>query len=207
MKNESDRVRVVCRVNCGFLMLCSKVGHKLTYAIKTVVDKHTCVRILDNKSASSRWVAKEVLKKMKTYDNVRICDIIQDLRQNYFMSITVASAWKAKLIAKKMLEGDADKQYANLRRYAAELHRVNPENNLSISLEIPSPCMQPRFGSFYFCFDGCKNGFINGRRTFVGVDGFHLKTKYRGQLLIDVGRDPNDQYFPLAFGVVETETK
>jgi len=24
---------------------------------------------------------------------------------------------------------------------------------------------------------------------------------------VDVGRDPNDQYFPLAFGVVETETK
>ncbi|GAU10761.1 hypothetical protein TSUD_425840, partial [Trifolium subterraneum] len=26
-------------------------------------------------------------------------------------------------------------------------------------------------------------------------------------MLIAVGRDPNDQYFPLAFGVVETETK
>jgi hypothetical protein len=39
------------------------------------------------------------------------------------------------------------------------------------------------------------------------VDGCHLKTKYGGQLLIAVGRDPNDQYFPLAFGVVETETK
>jgi hypothetical protein len=39
------------------------------------------------------------------------------------------------------------------------------------------------------------------------VDGCHLKTKYGGQLLIAVGRDPNDQYFPLAFGVVENETK
>jgi hypothetical protein len=39
------------------------------------------------------------------------------------------------------------------------------------------------------------------------VDGCHLKIKYGGQLLIAVGRDPNDQYFPLAFGVVETETK
>lgn len=34
-----------------------------------------------------------------------------------------------------------------------------------------------------------------------------MKTKYDGQLLIVVGRDPNDQYFPLAFGVVESETK
>jgi len=44
-------------------------------------------------------------------------------------------------------------------------------------------------------------------RPFVGVDGCHLKTKYDGQLLLVVGRDPNDQYFSLAFGVVEVESK
>jgi hypothetical protein len=65
----------------------------------------------------------------------------------------------------------------------------------------------PRFSSFYFYFEGCKKGFTYGCRPFIGVDGCHLKTKYGGQLLIAVGRDPNDQYFPLAFGVVENETK
>lgn len=69
------------------------------------------------------------------------------------------------------------------------------------------PSIQPRFGSFYFYFDSCKKGFINGRRPFVRVDGCHLKTKYDGQILIVMGRDPNYQYFPLAFGVVELETK
>jgi hypothetical protein len=34
-----------------------------------------------------------------------------------------------------------------------------------------------------------------------------LKNKYGGQLLIVVGRDPNEQYLPLAFAVVETESK
>lgn len=76
-----------------------------------------------------------------------------------------------------------------------------------MNVEQPLPSIQPRFGLFYLCFDGCKKGFINGCRSFVGVDGCHLKTKYGRQLLIVVGRDPNDQYFPLAFGVVETETK
>ncbi|XP_058733140.1 uncharacterized protein LOC131604734 [Vicia villosa] len=126
-------VRVECRAKCGFLKLCSKVGHKHAFAIKTIFDKHTCARVLDNRSASSR-------------------------------------AWKAKLTAKRIIEGDADKQYANLRRYAAE-------------------------------------GFTNGCKPFVGVDGCHLKMKYGGPLLIIMGREPNDQYFPLAFGVVETETK
>jgi hypothetical protein len=52
-----------------------------------------------------------------------------------------------------------------------------------------------------------KKGFINGCRPFIGVDGCHLKTKYGGQMLITVGRNPNDQYFPLAFVVVKIETK
>ena len=34
-----------------------------------------------------------------------------------------------------------------------------------------------------------------------------LKITYGGQLLVAVGRDLNDQYFPLAFAVVENECK
>ncbi|XP_058776962.1 uncharacterized protein LOC131651313 [Vicia villosa] len=177
VKNEGYRVRVECKAKCGFLMICSKVGHKHTFAIKTIKDTHTCARILDNKSASSKWVAKAVVKKMQTSDKVGIYDIIQDMRQNYSVGITVCRAWKAKLIAKKIIEGDADKEYVNLWRYALELLRVNLGNTVKINI------------------------------TLHGVDGFHLKTKYGGQLLIAVGRDPNNQYFPLAFGVVETETK
>ncbi|XP_050909711.1 uncharacterized protein LOC127123544 [Lathyrus oleraceus] len=207
VKNEGDRVRVVCKHKCGFLVLCSKVGHKETFAIKTLVHKHTCARVLNNKSASSKWVAKHVVKRMQTSDTVRIRDIIQDMRQTYSVGIIVAKAWRAKLIAKKIIEGDADNQYTSIWRYAEELRRVNHGNTVKINVERPSPSIQPRFGSFYFCFDGCKKGFVHGCRPFVGVDGCHLKTKYGGQLLIAVGRDANDQYFPLAFGVVENETK
>ncbi|KAK2409855.1 hypothetical protein QL285_045255 [Trifolium repens] len=102
---------------------------------------------------------------------------------------------------------DSDRQYALLRRYAEELKKQCKHNSITVGVERPNPTLPPRFGSFYFCFDGCKKGFIHGCRPFIGVDGCHLKTKYGGQLLIAVGRDPNDQYFPLAFGVVETETK
>ncbi|XP_058741866.1 uncharacterized protein LOC131614273 [Vicia villosa] len=207
VKNESYRVRVECRAKCGFLILCSKVEHKHMCTIKTIHGSHTCARVLDSRSTNNRWVAKAVVKKMQKFESVRICDIIQYMRQNYSVVMNVAKAWKAKLIAKRIVEGDADKQYANLWRYAAELHRVNPGNTLKINVERPNPSIQPRFGSFYLSFDGCKQGFIKGCRPFVGVDGCHLKTKYGGQLLITVERNPNDQYFPLAFGVVETETK
>ncbi|XP_058741902.1 uncharacterized protein LOC131614317 [Vicia villosa] len=207
VKNESYRVRVECKAKCGFLVLCSKVGHKHTFAIKTLKDTHTCARILNNRSAKSKWVAKHVVKMLQTSETVRISDIIQEIRQKISIGISVARDWKAKMIAKKVIEGDADSQYAFIWRYAAEITRVNPDNTVKINVERPSPSIQPRFGSFYFYFDGCKKGFIHGCRPFVGVDGCHLKTKYGGQLLIVVVRDANDQYFLLAFSVVETETR
>lgn len=104
---------------CFFLTLCSKVGHKHTYAIKTLVGTHTCVRVLNNRFANSKWMAKVVVNKMQTYETMSIRDIMQDMRQNYFVRIIVARAWKEKFIVKNTIEGDVDKKYANLWRYVA----------------------------------------------------------------------------------------
>jgi hypothetical protein len=41
----------------------------------------------------------------------------------------------------------------------------------------------------------------------IGVDSGLLKGCYRGQLLAAVGRDPNDNIYPIAIAVVEAETK
>ena len=102
------------------------------------------------------------------------------------------------------MEGDASKQYGMLWSYGAELRKASAGNTCKLQLDRPDPTLEPRFGSFYMCLEGYKKGFVAGYRPFIGVDGCHLKTKYRGQLLIVVGTDSNDQYFPLAFAVVET---
>ncbi|XP_058769641.1 uncharacterized protein LOC131643444 [Vicia villosa] len=207
VKNERDRVRVECKGKCGFLALCSKVGSSKTYQIKTWVGTYSCARVLNNGCAKSKWVAKSVVNKMQSSEKVKIDDIIQDIRKTYSIGITPSRAWKAKEIAKGIVEGGDVRQYAMVWRYAAELKRACAGNTVKINVERPIPSIQPRFGAFYFCLDGCKRGFIQGCRPFIGVDGCHLKTDFGGQLLIAVGRDPNYQYFPLAFGVVETETK
>ncbi|KAK2427488.1 hypothetical protein QL285_026063 [Trifolium repens] len=145
---------------------------------------------------------------MHTSQKVMIRDIVQHTRTKFALNITPNTTWKAKQYATAIVEGDADRQYSLLRRYAEELRSKCKHNTVKIGVERPIPSdLHPRFGNFYFCFNGCKKGFINRCRPFIGVDGCHLKTKYGGQLLIAVGRDPNDQYFPLAFGIVETETK
>lgn len=91
VKNESYRVRVECKAKCGFLVLCSIMGHKHTYAIKTLVDTYVCVRVLNNICRSSKWVAKIVVKRMQTSETVGISDIMQDIIQNFSVGISVAS--------------------------------------------------------------------------------------------------------------------
>uniref|UniRef100_A0A2N9IGT2 Integrase catalytic domain-containing protein n=1 Tax=Fagus sylvatica TaxID=28930 RepID=A0A2N9IGT2_FAGSY len=50
-------------------------------------------------------------------------------------------------------------------------------------------------------------GFHNCCRPIIGLDGCHLKGVYGGQLLSAVGRDGNNNLFPISLAVVEAETK
>ncbi|KAA0062580.1 MuDRA-like transposase [Cucumis melo var. makuwa] len=49
-------------------------------------------------------------------------------------------------------------------------------------------------------------GFLNCIRPVIVMDGTFLKNKYRGQLIVAVCLDGNNQTYPLAFGVVDRET-
>ena len=57
------------------------------------------------------------------------------------------------------------------------------------------------------CFDACKRGFLAGCRRVVGVDGCFFKGACNGELICALGRDPNNQIYPIAWAVVEKETE
>ncbi|XP_019173411.1 PREDICTED: uncharacterized protein LOC109168986 [Ipomoea nil] len=50
-----------------------------------------------------------------------------------------------------------------------------------------------------------KKGFLAGCRKFIGLDGCFLKGKLKGEILTAVGRDGNNQMYPIAWAVVEIE--
>ncbi|KAK2437126.1 hypothetical protein QL285_022056 [Trifolium repens] len=95
---------------------------------------------------------------MHTSQKERIKDVIQLMRTNFSLIITPSTAWMAKQYASAIIEGDADRQYSMLRRYADELLRVSKGNTVKIGVDRPIPSIHPRFSSFYFCFEGCKMG-------------------------------------------------
>ena len=63
------------------------------------------------------------------------------------------------------------------------------------------------FERLYICLEGCKKGVLVGCKPFIGLNVYHLKNKSWRQLITTVCRDLNEEYFPLAYAVVEVETK
>lgn len=84
--------------------------------------------------------------------------------------------------------------------------QVSPCEGDERDLEQPSRNLSPHFQRFYVCFKACKDSFLSCR-PIIGLDGCFLKGYYGGQILTAIGRDPNDQILPIAYAVVEGETK
>ncbi|KAG8372441.1 hypothetical protein BUALT_Bualt12G0066500 [Buddleja alternifolia] len=76
-----------------------------------------------------------------------------------------------------------------------ELRRTNP--GFTIILGTEDDTEDVRFSKFYACFKALKQGFLTGCRPIVGMDGCHL----------NVGVDPNNNLYPIAWAVVFKENK
>ncbi|KAH9618123.1 hypothetical protein KSS87_003218, partial [Heliosperma pusillum] len=107
---------------------------------------------------------------------------------------------KARKKAQLLVVGEYKEQYLLLHRYAAEILRANSHNTVKFSLD------NGVFQKVYICFSALKLGLLAGCRPFISIDGCFLKGPFGGQLLVAVGRDGNNQMFPIVCAVVEVES-
>ena len=65
---------------------------------------------------------------------------------------------------------------------------------------------ETHFDNIIISFPTLRDGFDQGCRPFIGIDGCHLKGPYKGVLLSIVGINANNEIFLLAFCVCSVES-
>ena len=101
----------------------------------------------------------------------------------------------------EMLRGLLESHYVKLRSYIAELKRVDREGRFELEVE------EGKFTSVYIGFSGLLKGFKHGCRHVISFDGAFLKIIVGGAILSAIGRDRNNQMFPISWAVVLTENE
>jgi len=103
--------------------------------------------------------------------------------------------------------GDWKMEFARLCDYADMIKQTNPGSSCWVRTNMESTPGKNMFVYFYVCFDALKRGWLEGCRKIIGFDGCFLKGACRGELLVAIGRNGNQQMFPIAWAVVDQETK
>ncbi|KAM2964841.1 hypothetical protein FF2_022585 [Malus domestica] len=106
-------------------------------------------------------------------------------------------------IATLELEDSYQEQYSQLWDYCNELNMRNPRTNVVVKSELEGGKSQ--FQRLYMCLAACKQGFLDGCRPLICLDGCHIKGIQPSQLLAVVTVDANNGMFPLAYAITKSE--
>ncbi|KAK6791841.1 hypothetical protein RDI58_010922 [Solanum bulbocastanum] len=90
-----------------------------------------------------------------------------------------------------------------LAKYVVEKHyqiklRPNEAHKGSQMMDRETVPRKNLFVYFYVCLDALKKGWKEGCKRIIGFDGCFLKGACKGELLVAVGRNGNNQMFPIA---------
>ncbi|XP_012844716.1 PREDICTED: uncharacterized protein LOC105964757 [Erythranthe guttata] len=206
MKNERRRVTSECKASgCNWRIHASIVQGGPLFQIKTIKGEHTCTQAKINKHANASYLGKRMEQGIKDNPDIQI----QKLQNTILRKVGVESGyWKAmraKKAAMDRIKGQEAEEYKLLWDYCETIRSRNPGSKLLLKKVADSN--PPVFERMYFSLQSMKMGFLAGCRPLIGLDGCFLKSLHGGQLLCAIGRDPNNNIFPIALAVVPIENR
>ncbi|XP_047324736.1 uncharacterized protein LOC124928243 [Impatiens glandulifera] len=121
------------------------------------------------------------------------------MQTNYGFKLTYNKVWRSREQALMAVRGAVEESYRKLPSYLFMLAKNNPGTIIDIQTD--------EHGHFRYMFMSLGYSIRGFRycRPVLCVDASFLKHKIEGQLLVAIALDANEQLFPVAFGVVDSE--
>ncbi|XP_038705767.1 uncharacterized protein LOC120001481 isoform X2 [Tripterygium wilfordii] len=206
-KNEPSRCRAKCKgaTDCPWLIFASYSRQVDSFQVKTYVNEHTCQPKRGLKWLTTKYMVKRFYGFIAAHPDIKIRYLKPFMEQALELDVSLGQCKRVRKTVLADLTGSCVKEYAQLRNYAEELMLSNPGSTVSLLTDRQDENGPAPFKAFYCCFKACKEGFMKGCRPILGIDGCFLKGLVKGELLTAIGRDGNNQMFPLAWVVVLVE--
>jgi hypothetical protein len=210
IRNEPKRVEAVCKPDCSWHVKGSLDIRNGAFTVKEYTSKHTCACDWEVKALSANFLCDTFINEFKDIRKMDLQSFAAKVQRKFNMCPNRWKLGRARKEALLKIHGDEASQFSLLWDYGQELRRANPGSKFFLTTNQATDNVYPvpkhHLATLYWSYDGCKRGFLEGCRPFICVDGCHVKTKFKGQLLTAVGIDPNDCIYPIAMGLVEVQS-
>ncbi|KAK9009148.1 hypothetical protein V6N11_080617 [Hibiscus sabdariffa] len=208
VSNRNEKIRVVCKATgCPFVLHASWDNSDGCFKIKTLVTQHQCSVTYKNKRANFKLVGKHFLPKIRILPNLKVFDIKRLAREELKVDLHKRSCLKARKWALEKIRGNVVHEFNRLFDYVFALRSADPNGTFDLMVERHTDVATPKFRRLYVCFSALKEGFKRFCRPIISLDGCYLKGEIKCEILSAVGRDGNNQIFPIAWALVEVENR
>ncbi|XP_020886130.1 uncharacterized protein LOC110229723 [Arabidopsis lyrata subsp. lyrata] len=202
---EKERLGARCKgKGCSWKVYCAVENPIGKWMVKTYFPDHQCHPTGRCEIIKTPVIANLFLEDIRRDPAMSGPEIKDEMKRQYNIIISPNQAKVARRRVFDKLQAECDNQFARLRDYEQQLL----ESNLHTTVEINTTTRadgSEAFHQMYICFEALRTAWKQNCRPIIGLDRTFLKNSMKGMMLTVVGRDPNNQIFPIAWAVVDCE--
>ncbi|XP_038896605.1 uncharacterized protein LOC120084863 [Benincasa hispida] len=204
-RSNSKSFELKClQEGCQWYVRASWYKKSELWMLRKYISDHNCLMNTTqscHRQASSSVIGdylKEDFRFIST-DHSLPRDIVYKARTKLGVNISYQKAWRVKEHILRSLNGDAAKSYSLIPQFFQRLKEMNPGTHTALKID--------ENGHFKLCFMVIGASIEGWRYSLptISVDGTFLKYKFGGTLLSASTLDGNNNIFPLAFAIVDSE--
>nr|GEZ07315.1 hypothetical protein [Tanacetum cinerariifolium] len=158
---------------CPFRLWESWMSREKSFQIKTLVDQHAYSKTYKYGTLiTSDWIARNYAKKIMIIQNIKIREIMKLILKKYKCNVTLSQARRGKKKALNQYQTCLEDHYEMLWSFASEILNSNPGSTYKLGVD-NMPDGNNYFKTFYVCFKGVKQGWLQGcRKVMVWMVAF-----------------------------------